>query len=146
MMMGTLADIKRASVTTLIFHGEFIPPTHRTCASVSFSGCGAFVSDLNELLESHPIVEHNYRVRDSHMTNRSIRWKERFAGVFWKGVSQVFLERASRGGLLFSFVYKRKTLFPLESLSIPRKAIFKRKWPHRRQSKSGIKWVLKDVV
>lgn len=122
--MGTLADIKRASITTLIFHGEFITPTHRTCASVSFSGYGAFVSDLNESLESHPIVEHNYRIRDGHMTNRLIRWKERFAGVVWKKVSQVFLERASRGGQLFSFVCKKETLFLLESLAIPRETVF----------------------
>lgn len=58
-----------------------------------FSGCGAFVSDLNESLEYRLIVEHNYRVRDGHMTNRSIRWKK-FARVFWKEAFLGFFEES----------------------------------------------------
>lgn len=70
MLMRTLLDIKRALLNHSYFSLEHSYLLHTVPVLVSHcSRGGAFGSDLNESVESHPILEHNNRIRDGHVTD-----------------------------------------------------------------------------
>lgn len=62
--MRTLGEIKEA-----LGNYSYFTPQHSTCAVSHCSRGGVLGSDLNDSVESHSILEHNYRVRDSYVTD-----------------------------------------------------------------------------
>ena len=108
-------------VTTLILLPNTVPVLVSHC-----SRGGVLGSDLNDSVESHSILEHNYRVRDSYVTDTGQSRGRR--DVLWSSGKRpsLLLERASRGGQLLSLAYGRGTFLPLQSLAVPREATFRR--------------------
>lgn len=130
-------------VTTLIFHGVFIPSPHSTCASVS-KGWGPYESNLNESVEFHSMLEDIYRVSVGHMANTGqLNGKRSLLESFGKRLSCA-LERASGTRQLFSLVCGRETFLLWESLAVPRELPLGD--TNLRKTARERTWILEDAV